>query len=72
MIQYRSLYKVYMVSFWTESFLTFRIFTKKALLKRKICKNCFDEQEKSRTYLKMLRKKQKFQSHFSRFNPVKI
>ena len=36
----------------------------------KVCKNCFDEQEKSWTYLKIFRKK-KLQKHLSRFRLFK-
>ena len=40
--------------------------------KKKVRKNCFDEQEKSWTYFKMFRKKQKkIKSHLSRFRPFK-
>ena len=38
--------------------------------KKKARKNCFDEQEKLWTFLKMFRKKS-FQSHLSRFRPFK-
>ena len=36
-----------MVSFWIEPFLIFCIFMKKPLQKKKVRKNCIDEQEKS-------------------------
>ena len=49
-----------MVSFWTESLLTFWSFMKKnPCKKKKVRKNCFDKQEKSRAYLKILQKKHK-------------
>ena len=45
------IYKIYMVSFWTEPFLNFWIFMKKYPCKKnKIRKNCFDEQEKFWTF----------------------
>ena len=51
---------MYVVSFWTEPFLNFWIFVKKDPCKKnKIRKNCFDEQEKFWTYLKMFRRKRK-------------
>ena len=57
MTQYKSLFKVYMVSFWTEPFLIFWIFMKKTFVK--VCINYFDEQEKPWIYLNIFQKKKK-------------
>ena len=55
---FKSLHKVFMVSFWTEPFLVFLIFMKKnSCKKKKVRKNYFDEQEKRWTYLKIFWKK---------------
>ena len=57
MTLYESLFKVYMVSFWTEPFLIFWIFMKKTFVK--VCINYFDEQEKPWIYLNIFQKKKK-------------
>ena len=68
MIWYRNLYKIYMASFWTETFLNFWTFVKKyRYKKKKISKNCFDEQKKFLTYLKMFRKNRKNSKPFESF-----
>ena len=44
---------------WAEPFLIFRLSLKNPSIKKKVPKNCFDEQEKSWAYLKIFRKKPK-------------
>ena len=51
---------MYMVSFWTELFLNFWIFILNyPCKKKKIYKNCLDEQEKFWTYLKKIPEKRR-------------
>ena len=59
MTQYKSLFKVYMVSFWTEPSLIFWIFIKNPCKKKKGCINYFDEQKNPEYIWKYSRKKPK-------------
>ena len=59
---------MYMVSFWTELFLNFWIFILNyPCKKKKIYKNCFDEQEKFWTYLKKFQKNAEVSKLFDLF-----